>query len=899
MKVQLNILTLIFSVILSNFVYGQLGEIRGTVSDEFGSLPGAKITVEGTDLVAKCDIKGEYSIELKPGNYTITASYLLYKSESKDVSVSFNTLEQTANFVLKSVSPVDANASVGTRSGPKSQLENTSAVDIISPADFAVSTQMTLTQFLHYHVPSFHSTRQTISDGTDHVDPATLRGLGPDQLLVFVNGKRRHSSSLINVNGTIGRGAVGTDFNAIPLSAIERIEILRDGASAQYGSDAIAGVINIVLKEQTNVFSVNAVYNPTLVGDGQEVNLNANYGLEFKSGGFLNVNTEFMQRNAYNRAGDYTGNIYHSNDSIDQILINQNDFWGTTPYKEQRVMEIGSASAFDASTFGNLLLPMKGKGEFYANGGYSYRQGKGHGFYRFPHQEEKVVEQFHPNGFSPEIQTDIIDNSITMGMRNEKNGWLIDLSNSTGKNSFDFTVNNSNNASMGIASPTTAYAGGFIYNQNITNFDFSKKLDSIWFLKGFNMGFGSEFRIERYEIKAGESASWIDGGDTTSLGDPKASGFQVFPGFQPQNALRKNRTNFAAYADFEMNFTYKWLVAAAARFENYSIFGSNLSWKIASRYKFSDQFSIRASYNTGFRAPSLHQIYFSNVGTQFINGEALQVGTFNNESATALAFGTTGLKPETASNASFGFTAKLFENFSFSADGYYIAIRDRIVLSGQLGTGFESILNPVGASTAQFFLNGINSETYGIDIGADYSISLGKGLFKTRVAFNYSQTNVLGAIETSGILNGAEDLLFNREEISRLEVAQPRTKTILVLQYTLNRWHFLLRATRFGEVKYVHPADEDPTNWQLNEYTNEIETRDQVFGAKIVTDAFISFEVNSYFKLSIGGNNLFNCYPDQHYHSANTSSGNFVYSRRVQQFGVRGASYLLKLNFTI
>jgi len=889
----------LFLLLFSSISFGQLGTVKGKVSDEFGPLPGAKITIEGENLVSKCDINGDYEFELKPGTYKVIASYLLYKSSEKTVSISFNSLEVSADFVLNSVSPVDANASVGTRSGPKSQLENTAAVDIISPADFALSTQMTLSQFLHFHVPSFHSTSQTISDGTDHVDPGTLRGLGPDQLLVFVNGKRRHSSSLINVNGTVGRGAVGTDFNAIPLSAIDHIEILRDGASAQYGSDAIAGVINIILKEQTNVFSINAAYNPTLAGDGQEVNLNANYGLEFENGGFLNVNSEFMQRESYNRAGDYTGNVYSLDDSLDQALITQNDFWNQTPFEDQRIMEIGSAAAFDASTFGNLLLPMRNKGEFYANGGISYRQGKGRGFYRLPWQEEKVVEEFHPNGFSPEIQTDIVDNSVTMGMRNEKNGWLIDLSNSSGNNTFDFTVNNSNNASMGLASPTTAYAGGFEYNQNITNFDFSKKLDSVWFLKGFNMGFGSEFRVERYEITAGESASWLDGGDTTSNGSPKVAGIQVFPGFQPQNALRKNRTNFAAYADFEMNMTLKWLIVAAARFENYSLFGSNLSWKVASRYKFNDKFSIRASYNTGFRAPSLHQIYFSNVGTQFVNGEALQVGTFNNESATALAFGTSGLMPETSDNVALGFTAKLFENFSLSADAYYIHIEDRIVLSGQLGAGFESILKPVGASTAQFFLNGINTETFGFDVGADYSVKLGKGLFKAKAAFNYSKTNVLGSIETTGILQGAEDLLFNREEISRLEVAQPRTKGILTLNYTLNRWSFLLKNTRFGEVQYIHPSDEDQTDWQLNDFTGQIESRDQTFSAKIVTDALIGFEVNSYFTVSLGGNNLFNIYPDKHYHSANTSSGNFVYSRRVQQFGVRGASYFVKLNFTI
>lgn len=884
---------------LSHFSFAQYGEVLGVVQDEFGPLPGAKVRLKGTSEVVSCDIQGKFSFQLKPGKHTLVASYLLFEESEITVNLTFNQLKIDTVFTLKAVSPVDANASIGSRSGSKSQFESATAIDIISPSDFSNSSHLTLGEFLHYHVPSFHSTRQTIADGTDHVDPATLRGLGPDQLLVFVNGKRRHSSALINVNGTIGKGAVGTDFNAIPLSAIDKIEILRDGASAQYGSDAIAGVINIILKEQTDVFALSGAFHPTLAGDGREINLHSNYGLSFKNGGFVHISSEIMMREAYNRAGNYTGNVYDSNDSIDAILIAQNDFWSKVPYKDQRVMQIGSGSMFNANTFANVVVPMKGNGEFYANGGLSYRQGKANGFYRFPYQEEKVETAFYPHGFSPEIQTDIQDNSLTMGMRNEKNGWLMDFSVSTGSNSLDYTVNNSNNASMGISSPNTVYAGGFDYRQSITNIDFSKKLDELWFMKGFNLGFGSEFRLEQYEIMDGEPASWLDGGDTTENGLAKNPGIQVFPGFQPQNALKKNRSNFAAYIDIEMLLTQKWLLTTAARFENYSLFGDNLSWKVASRYKISEKISVRASYNTGFRAPSLHQIYFSNVSTQFVNGEALQVGTFNNESTTAAAFGADGLLPETSQNAAAGFTIKPFDKFSINADAYYIKIEDRIVLSGRLGDGFESILNPVGVSTAQFFLNGINTETYGFDIGADYSIKLGKGLLKMRGAFNYTRTNVLGAIETSGVLNGYEDQLFNREEVSRLEVAQPRSKTILTLNYTFSKWNFLVKNTCFGQVSYIHPTDGDQANWVVNEYSGQIETRDQVFSPKIVTDALISYQVNDAFKLSFSGNNIFNIYPDQHLHSANTSSGNFIYSRRVQQFGVRGASYLFKLNFTI
>jgi iron complex outermembrane receptor protein len=703
----------------------------------------------------------------------------------------------------------------------------------------------------------------------------------------------------MNVNGTVGRGTVGVDFNAIPLSAIDRVEILRDGAAAQYGSDAIAGVINVILKERTNAFSLNSSTQPTLAGDGLEKMIGANYGVEIGKGGMLNVSGELRSRDAINRAGNYSGNVYSANDSIDQIRIEENDFFGQlSDYNDHQVMQIGGAKMQDGAAFFNLIIPGANNAELYANGGVNIRHGESRGFYRFPMSTLNVVSELYPNGFSPEIHSEIIDKTLTVGLRGEQHGWNIDFSNSFGSNSIDLTVKNSNNASMGIASPTNAYAGGFLYSQNTTQINLSRNIDKIFFLENTHFSVGSEYRVEQYSIISGETDAWIDGGEVNSNGESYVSGMQVFPGFQPQNALEKGRTNFASYIDVEFHPTDKLLFNTAARFENYDFFGSNLTSKLASRYKMTDNFSFRGSYSSGFRAPSLHQIYFNNLSTQFIGGQSFQVGTFNNESPIAKALGIGTLQPENSNNFSFGFSAKNKEGFTLSGDAYYIAIKNRIVLSGGISDGFEDILEPVGAGSAQLFTNAINTETRGFDLVATHSKKIGYGLLRVTGAYNQSFTKVVGGITTTSILEGAEDDLFNREEISRLQVAQPRNKTILTLTYSMRKWNFQLKNSRFGTVEYIHPLDGDVNNWVLNEYTQEVESRDQVFSAKILTDVLVSYRFSNYFTMAIGGNNILNIYPDKHTHYANTIDGNFIYSRKVQQFGVMGASYFVRLNFS-
>ncbi len=820
----------------------------------------------------------------------------MYTSISKTVTIKVgDTLK--VDFLLETGFSMDQPVSLGSRAKPKSLLKNTAAVDIISPQQLTNASQVELSHILHYLIPSFHSTNQTIADGTDHIDPATLRGLGPDQVLVLVNGKRRHSSSLLNVNGTVGRGSVGTDFNAIPIAAIDRVEVLRDGATSQYGSDAIAGVINIILKKQIEIIQVDNRVGVNTEGDGLNVYSSANFGLKIGKTGYVNVTAEYREREAVNRAGDYTGTVYSNDEAEDQVVIEQNNFFAQTGYSNKQVMEIGSAETQNLTLSINGEIPMSESAIFYMHGGRNYREGKSKGFYRFPKDEDRVVLDLFPNGFSPEILTDIQDDAITGGVKGIKNGWDVDFSHSIGVNRLDYTVNNSINASLGVASPRTFYAGGFMYKQNTTNLDISRTFD--W-LNGVNVAFGAELRVENYQIIAGEEASYINGGSTfiNDLGEelPRIVGAQVFPGFRPENELNRFRTNSSGYLDVEANVSEKLLIRGAARYEAYNDFGSQAIWKVSGRYRIKDEISVRAGFSTGFRAPSLHQVFFQNISTQFVNGESVQVGTFNNESAVVTeAFQIGKLKPELSSHLSAGVSGKLNENFTFSVDYYLINIEDRIVLSGRFSEGYETILEPFNAGAAQFFTNAIDSKTSGADAVLFFKNAIGNGELNASLGANITSTTIEGEIKVSPALVGQEEVLFNREEVARVEYSQPNYKINSLLSYDFDKYRFQLVNTLFGDVKFIHPEDGNPANWVLNDFTGTIETRDQTFTPKLVTDMAVSYQVNDYIRCTLGGNNVFNVYPDKHNHSANTENGNFIYSRRVQQFGVNGANYYIRL----
>ncbi len=889
-------LFLLVLCVLSMHIYAQnRAVIRGNVSDEFGNLPGAQVLIEGSNLQTTTDINGNYELNIEEGDHVVTVSFVMYSSQSKSVIAKVGD-KVLLDFVLQTRFSAEEPVSLGTRSSPQYSLATTVPIEIITPEEISNSSHFELGTILHYLLPSFHSTHQTISDGTDHIDPATLRGLGPDQVLVLINGKRRHTSSMLNVNGTIGRGSVGTDFNAIPVASIDRIEVLRDGATSQYGSDAIAGVINIILKKQTDVIDIESGFGSNTEGDGMLRYFSGNFGLKIGNTGYINLTGEFRDRGATNRAGDYRGNVYSLDNTLDSQLIEQNNFFSQTGYKNKRVMEVGSATTRNSALGFNGELSLFNKARMYFFGGRNSREGLSKGFYRFPKDEQLVVRELFPNGFSPEILTNIQDDALTIGVRGQKNGWDLDFSHSIGQNSIDFTVNNSNNASIGVVSPKTFKSGGYNYQLNTTNIDISKPFDV---MKGLNLAFGGEVRVERYEIIAGEEDSYVNGEETfiDNNGEElqRLIGAQVFPGIHPRDELTRYRSNASGYLDIELKPIDPLLLKAAFRYESNNDFGENAIWKVSSRYLFNKNISVRSSYSTGFRAPSLHQVYFQKISTQYFDSDISQVGTFNHESSLVTdAFNVKDLAPELSKHFSLGLSAKVKDKYTFAFDYYNINIKDRIVLSGQFSEGYEAILSPFDVTAAQFFVNAINSKTNGVEATFHYQDKIGEGKMKAKVSANFTKTRVT-KIKDNSVINNDVESLFNREERSRIESAQPEFKINSYINYELDKFKFNLIGTYFGSLDYIHPDDGDASNWQLNEFNGIVESRDQKFRPKFITDLYVTYNPYGWLNVTVGCNNIFDIYPDKHKHSANTSQGSFVYSRRVQQFGVNGANYFARI----
>ena len=898
------------------------GQVTGKVTDSSGMpLPGVTVAAKGTSNGTYTNGTGEYSINAKSGD-VLVFSFIGY--ESTEVGVGSSEV----NVVLQeSTSSLDEIIVTGTRSGGRTRIETPVPVDVIDMKNLIESgPQVNLNQILNYVAPSFSSNTQTISDGTDHIDPASLRGLGPDQVLVLINGKRRHTSSLVNVNGTFGRGSVGTDLNTIPTASIERIEILRDGAAAQYGSDAIAGVINIVLKKTTGTISGSVTSGGNLTAtehlapnqanrmDGKQLQFAMNYGIPLgNKGGFINMTGSFDNRGFVNRMKEYTGQIFagynnpnYTGNPKDDITDQELSRRGLT--RSDFNMRVGQSALRGASMMANASLPMGNNFEFYAFGGLSARTGNSAGFYRLPFQERTVTD-IYPNGFLPEINSKINDQSIAFGIKGEAAGWNVDFSNTFGKNSFLYLITNTLNASMELASPTSFDAGGFSFIQNTSNFDLSRKVDVA---NGLNIALGLEHRYENYVITAGEEASYANyglaseyqvGNETVLIPDLKGpintifgpngaarpGGAQVFPGFSPENALDARRNSVGVYADLELDVTNKFLISGAIRHENYSDFGSTTNWKLASRYKLTDHLALRGAASTGFRAPSLAQLNYNSTSTLFVDGVPYEVGTFSNDSRVAQLLGIPKLKQETSQNLSIGFTGDLSRNLKLTVDYYNIAIKDRVVLTGQFRGGnateqdreIARLLALANANRATFFTNAIDTRTQGVDVVASFSERLGKGKFKADLAATFAQTKLDGPVKVSDQLKGKESIYFDETSRLFLEKAVPRQKVNLTLNYGINKFNFFVRNVYFGSVQ---------------EATNNADNQ-QTFGAKVVTDLSIGYKFAKGTDLTIGSNNLFDIYPDMNI-AANQGSGQFLYSRRSQQFGFNGRFIFARLNFS-
>jgi iron complex outermembrane receptor protein len=874
----------------------QTGSIRGNVKDANGlPLAGASVILEGTRRGTVTDANGNYSLDVAPGTYTVIISYVGVLTQRQTVTVTGRGATE-ASFTTQNSGDLNRVVVVGSRSAAvRSSTQTPAPVDVITSRDLQATGQVEPTQMLNVIAPSFNSSRQTIADGTDHIDPATLRGLGPDQVLVLVNGKRRYNTALLNVNGTIGRGSVGTDLNAIPSASIERIEVLRDGASSQYGSDAIGGVVNVVLKKAAAGTSVNVHLGQYYKGDGGTRQVGLSHGMKLGKQGYINLSGDIRHRDASNRAGDYTGRVYTNNVAQDEALIAERGF------SRKNNMLIGNSQIDNGGFVVNFGLPVTSKLQFFGTGSMNWREGKAAGFYRYPRQTTQVIADLYPDGFLPYIYSTIHDKSMIAGVEGKLGqAWNWDLSQTAGGNSFEFNIRNTNNASqyaLGNKAQTEFYAGKLAFNQYTTNLNFSRDLGSRMGLRSFNIATGAELRFDNYRIGQGEESSYKNYDPASG----RVGGAQVFPGFQPSNAVNETRRVYGIYADLESDVTEKFLVNVAGRFEDYSDYGSNIAGKLALRYKFMDAFTLRGSVSNGFRAPSMHQRYFSSIATVFIStGSGLQPfqqGTFRNNSQVAQAFGIPSLEAETSTNYSLGFTSRLAKSkVNITVDGYQIDIKNRIVLSSSFrrfsspeATSVNTILNQypelADVSSVTFFTNAIDTRTRGIDIVTSFTDRVGKGQITLTLAGNLNETEVVGDPRVSTISDSAlKARLFARDEKGRYEGAQPKNKFSLGVTYRVNNLSLYYRSTRYGQVYTL-----DPTNPAL----------DEQFDPRVVTDVSASYRFKNFLTLTLGANNIADVYPDPLKNVANTNSGIFVYSRNATQFGFSGGYYYVNIGIDL
>jgi iron complex outermembrane receptor protein len=872
--------------------------VTGTVADQEGApLVGVNVIVKGTTNGTSTDFDGRYEINVPDGS-VLVFSYIGFETKEEQVSG-----RSVINVVLTEGLQLSEVQLVGSRSPRRTATNTAVPVDVINVADVVTqSGRIEVNELLQFAAPSFNANKQSGSDGADHIDPATLRGLGPDQTLVLINGKRRHQSSLINIFGTRGRGNTGTDLNAIPAASIKRIEILRDGASAQYGSDAIAGVINIVLKDNTDgvsglisygAYSTNAdvdvsnftaddygVWNTdgfrldtekdgNQIGkdqdfDGGSLKAAVNYGLGIGERGFANFTMEYISKNKTLRpAFDFRKGF-------------------------------GEAAIDGFNVMVNTVIPVSDNTEFYAFGGRNFRDTDAFAFTR--NGGARVIPSIYPDGFTPRITSIITDNSVTAGFRSElASGWKADISNTYGKNNFHYFIKGTLNASLEDISPTDFDAGGHSLSQNTLNLDFSKFYDNV--LQGMNLAFGAEYRTENFIIFAGEEGSWgtydvngllitdpanqVQPTDPDS-GDPRPGGSQGFPGYSPANEVDRSRSNFSLYADGEFDISEAFLLSAAARFENYSDFGSTLNGKLAMRLKASENVNIRGSLSTGFRAPSLAQIYYNLRFTNFVGGVALESLLSPNNSPVTASFGIEQLKEEKAFNAGIGFTAN-FGDFSATVDGYFIDIKDRIVLTGN----FDAPQIP-NVEAAQFFANGADTQSVGLDVVLSW-----KTYFDDS-SLSATFTGNLNNMKIKEVKNGTldEQIFFGERDKGFLLASAPDSKLTLSVNYNKDWFDAGLAFTHFSKIELLDfQMFEDPADY--GGFANQVIAATDTYDPKLVTDLVFGFQLCEDLKLNVGANNLFNIYPDQQ--DDWTEAGGYF---DAVQMGFGGSFYYSRLSFS-
>jgi len=858
----------------------QSGTIRGRVADAAGApLPHAAITVAGTPLQVSSNDQGDYLLGGVPaGSQTVRVRVLGFVPQTAQVTVTAGQ-SVTQNFTLLA-QPIGLSAIdvvIGSRARHAAAEELAVPVDVYDVQDITSQGTRETSQILQALSPSVNFPRQSVTDGTDIVRPFTLRGLSPDHTLVLVNGWRRHQTALVNTfaYGT-GAGSSGVDLNTIPASSIERVEVLRDGASAQYGSDAIAGVVNIVTREGAFApfvsLDAGQHFSADYPHDGRNVDVSGGWGLGLGRGS-LALFAEVLDRQPTNRAwadpyDDSGTGLTDSVNSLGQVVVKRNQ----VPQPNQHW---GDGLERDVMTMANLRLPLNEArtGEVYAFGGYSFRRGSGNGYRRYA-GSDRNWSSIYPLGFLPEFHPDVTDYSLAGGYRGASGGWSIDIGGSFGHSDFEYNLRNTLNASLGPCLVTACAPGadGIFGNAddpgipNQTSF-FAGRLRREEMAVGVNaaravrlgmpapvnVAVGASFRRETYQITRGELASYVDGGDTTQSGGEASAGSQVFPGFAPGDEADTSRTNFGAYADLETELRRGFLANLAGRFEHYSDFGSVVTGKLAFRYRPSPQLTLRAAGSTGFRAPGLSQISFSKVVTNVIAGSVVDIGVFPVGSAAARLLGSKDLRDETSVNLSAGFAYSPSANLSFTADWFRIQINHRILLGATFDDDTTLAILARGGFTGiagvQYFTNGLDTRTQGVDLTGNLRVPAGTGTLALTGAVNYTRNAITRVDPLPSVLaNSAETGLLDVVTVLAIEKERPDWRATLTAQYSTARIQTLVRGSYFGGFASAQPGFCDRCR--------------EAYGAKTLFDAEVGYRF-SLMNLAIGVRNILDTYPDQ------------------------------------
>jgi len=883
----------------------QTATITGSVVDSTGeALPSAVIRVDDSSLRATTGANGAYRIGgVPPGAHTLRVFLIGYRPTSREITVSAgDSMEVTITLERTPILMAPTEIVVGSRAPHTAADELAVPVDVYTSEEIARQGTSETTQILQSLSPSVNFPRQSVTDATDVVRPFTLRGLSPDHTLVLVNGARRHQTALVNTfaYGT-GAGSSGVDMNAIPASAIDRIEVLRDGASAQYGSDAIAGVVNVVTKKGRFTPFVNVTggrYTPRDYGDdGTTVDVNGGWGVGVGSGS-LALFGEFLDRQPTNRAWadpfDTSGNgLADSVNSEGQVVIKRNPV-------PQPNHHWGDGLEKDILTYGDLRLPISesGANQIYAHGGYSYRKGTGDGYRRYA-DSDRNWRQIYPLGYLPEFNPNVTDYSLTGGVWVRPAGWSVDAGASYGHNEFEYNLRHTLNVSLGprldvptapgpdgilgnsddpgIPNQTSFFAGRLKRGEAIVSVNASRPV-KVGLAEPLNLALGVSNRYERWQIVQGERASWIDGGDTTQTGGEADAGSQVFPGFAPSDESNSRRNNVAGYADVEARLTPKLLADVAGRFEHYSDFGSVFTGKAAARLQPTERVTLRAAASTGFRAPGLGQVHFSKIVTNFIGGVPEEIGIFPVDHPASRLLGSKPLKEEKSVNLSAGLAVSPRDNVTITADYFNIKINDRILLGATFDDDTTRAILTAGGfsgiSGVQYFTNGLDTRTQGVDLTTDWRVSAG-GSKKVGLTagVNYTKNRITRVDPIPAVLaTSSEPGLLDVVTRVAIEEERPDWRGTLSADYSTGEVHALGRGSYYGKFASAQPGYCDACR--------------ETYGAKTIFDAELGYRFSS-MDLSFGARNIFDTYPDHPKLDANNNFGVFPWAA-ASPFGYNG-----------